>query len=263
MKKLLKIMIAAPIVMVMMMLLMVVVMMKMDHGIDYEVATDNTEIPQFTTMEIPFEQKLNPDESLPFMGSAIIDIDNDGKEEIFLGGGPDQQDKLFSYDNGAFVDVTEKFGLEKKDTGDATFGVSVVDVDKNGFADLIVSRTQGIWLYSNTNGTFTAEQLDIPLADNTTPLSVAIADINRDGHVDMYVAGYIKKELVEGQSVFRDGYGGSSLMLLNNGDNTFTDITESAGLTYKHNTFMGVFTDVDNDGLEDLVVAHDTGAEVT
>ena len=48
-------------------------------------------------------------------------------------------------------------------------------------------------------------------------------------------------------------------MLLNNGDNTFTDITDSSGLKYKHNTFMGIFVDMDNDGLEDLVVAHDTG----
>lgn len=259
MKKFLKIIIALPILMIMMALIMVVVMMKMDHNIDYEVATDNTEIPQFTTMEIPFEHKINHNESLPFMGSAIIDINNDGKEEIFLGGGPDQQDRIFSFDNGSFIDVTNNTGLVKEEAKDATFGVVVVDVDKNGFADLIVSRTQGVWLYSNDNGKFTAKKLDIPLANDTTPLSVAIADINRDGHFDLYVAGYIKKELVEGQSVFREGYGGSSLMLLNNGDNTFTDITESAGLTYKHNTFMGVFVDVDNDGLEDLVVAHDTG----
>jgi enediyne biosynthesis protein E4 len=76
----------------------------------------------------------------------------------------------------------------------------------------------------------------------------------------MYVAGYIKKELVEGQNIFnKEGYGRTSLMLLNNGDNTFIDITESSGLYYKHNTFMGMFVDVDNDGLEDLVVVHDTG----
>lgn len=115
----------------------------------------------------------------------------------------------------------------------------------------------GDWISSRAS--IGAKKLDIPLAKDTTPMSVAIADINRDGQVDLYVAGYIKKELVEGQNIFREGYGGSSLMLLNNGDNTFTDITESSGLAYKHNTFMGVFADVDNDGLEDLVVAHDTG----
>ncbi|MFB3103569.1 MAG: FG-GAP repeat domain-containing protein, partial [Pseudomonadales bacterium] len=47
--------------------------------------------------------------------------------------------------------------------------------------------------------------------------------------------------------------------LINNGDNTFTNQTEESGLSYKHNTFQAVFWDVDNDGLEDLIVAHDTG----
>ena len=259
MKKLLKIMVILPVLMVIMVVAMVVVMMKMDHNAKYEVSTDNTAIPQFTEMEIPFDHKLDHNKSLPFLGSAIIDVDNDGQEELFLGGGPEQQDRLFSFIGGSFVDVTASAGLKKEETKDATFGVSVVDADRNGFADLIITRTTGVWLYSNDNGTFTAEKLPVPLPDNTTPLSVAISDINRDGHIDLFVAGYIHKELAEGQSVFREGYGGSSVMLLNNGDNTFTDITESAGMTYVHNTFMGIFTDIDNDGLEDLVVAHDTG----
>jgi hypothetical protein len=91
-------------------------------------------------------------------------------------------------------------------------------------------------------------------------MSIAIADINRDGHFDMYVSGYIRLDLVEGQNIFnKEGYGGTSAMLLNNGDNSFSDITESSGLFYKHNTFLGIFVDFDDDGLEDLVVAHDTG----
>jgi len=47
--------------------------------------------------------------------------------------------------------------------------------------------------------------------------------------------------------------------LQNNGDQTFADVTESAGLSYVHNTFQAVFVDIDNDGYLDLVVAHDTG----
>ena len=237
----------------------VAVMMKLDHRVDYDVSTENTVIPTFSEMEIPFEHKIDPNKSLPFMGSAVIDVDNDGQEELFLGGGPGQEDKIFSYQNGAFVDVSDKFGLKKAAIDQATFGVTSIDVDKNGYADLIVSRTEGVWLYSNDGSKFTAKQLDIPLNDSSTPLSVAVADINRDGHFDLFVAGYIKKELVEGQNIFRDGYGGSSVLLVNNGDNTFTDITYASGMTYQHNTFMGVFSDIDNDGLEDLVVVHDTG----
>ena len=123
MKKLLKIMVILPVLMVLMVVGMVVVMMKMDHNAKYEVSTDNTAIPQFTEMEIPFDHKLNHNESLPFLGSAIIDINNDGQEELFLGGGPEQQDKLFSFKDGSFVDVTASAGLKKEETKDATFGI--------------------------------------------------------------------------------------------------------------------------------------------
>ena len=47
--------------------------------------------------------------------------------------------------------------------------------------------------------------------------------------------------------------------MINKGDNTFKDATEEYGMTYIHNTFMGIFVDIDNDGWLDLVVAHDTG----
>jgi hypothetical protein len=258
MKKIFKFMMILP-VMVVSLLVMVTVMMKMDHQVDYDVSTENTAIPTFTEMDIPFDHKIDPKTSLPFTGSAIIDIDNDGQEELLIGGGPNQQDKLFSFISGEFVDISDKAGLTKTDESETTFGISVVDADKNGFADLFIARTNGVWLYSNDGGKFTAKKLDITFNSSTTPLSVAISDINRDGHVDLYVAGYIKIEQVEGQNLFREGYGGTSLMLLNNGDNSFTDITESSGLLDQHNTFMGVFVDIDNDGLEDLVVAHDTG----
>lgn len=76
----------------------------------------------------------------------------------------------------------------------------------------------------------------------------------------MYVATYLKPELVEGLNIFnKEGYGSNSILLLNNGDNTFKDITVEAGLEYLHNTFLGVFSDIDRDGDQDLVVAYDTG----
>ncbi len=255
MKKLLLI----PIVIVAALILLVMVRFSLDKRIPYEVSTNNIVVPTFEATYLDFDHKLVDAESLPFTASAIIDIDNNGVEELYIGGGPNQEDVLFEYVDGQFKRLGQGI-IEKPDIGDATFGASVIDVDENGFSDLIVSRTSGVWLYLNENGRFSAQKLDLPLGSSTSPLSVAIADINRDGHFDLYVAGYIKKELVEGQNIFnKEGYGGTSRMFLNNGDNTFTDITESSGLYYTHNTFMGMFVDVDNDGLEDLVVVHDTG----
>jgi len=95
------------------------------------------------------------------------------------------------------------------------------------------------------------------------PLSVAVSDLNRDGLFDMYVAGYIARKHVEGETIFNKVYGGVSALYLNKGNNQFANITKQAGLYYQHNTFQGIFIDVDGDSLEDLVVAHDTGTVKT
>ena len=259
MNKLIKIIGIGVPLLVLALIAMIALMMVMDRRIDYHVELGDTVVPAFDELVIPFDQKLDESQSLPFMASAIIDVDNDGTEELFLGGGPNQNDALFKFENNRFVEMTESAGWSKSAIGEATFGSSVIDVDKNGYSDMIISRTNGVWLYLNQGGKFTEQPLDLPIQDDTTPLSVAVGDINRDGHFDMYVAGYIDKELTQGQNNFTPDYGGTSLMVLNNGDNTFSDITSDSGLYYKHNTFMGIFIDVDNDGFEDLVVAHDTG----
>lgn len=248
-----------PVVLISLLIIVVLVKFTTDKNIPYDVTTAELDIPTFDSYFLDFEQELKDSESLPFTASAIIDIDNNGTEELFIGGGPHQQDAMFHFIEGALQPIQKEI-ISKPDLHDATFAAVALDVDNNGYTDLIITRTTGVWLYSNDQGAFTAQKLELPIAKDTTALSVAVADINRDGHFDLYVSGYIKKELVEGQNIFnKEGYGGSSIMVLNNGDNTFTDITETSGLQYKHNTFMGIFVDIDNDTLEDLVVAHDTG----
>ncbi len=229
-----------------------------DSRIDYDVSTDGVDIPTYATVEIPFDQSNDFSTAHPFAAGAIIDIDNDGTEELFLGGGPGQSDGLFRFTDASFerIDVT---GIDKA-TEVASFGASVIDTDGDGRDDLLVSRTDGVWLHRNLGGHFSSEKLPLDIPDNTTPMSVGVADLNRDGHFDLFVAGYIRLDLVEGQNIFnKKGYGGSSRLFMNRGDNTFDDVTDQAGLTYAHNTFMGIFVDVDEDGFEDLVVAHDTG----
>jgi enediyne biosynthesis protein E4 len=238
----------------------VVVRMKSDAKNPYpEVTTADVTVPEFKEVQFPFSHKHDKEVSLPFLASAIIDIDNDGTEEVFLGGGHNQPDGLFAFRDGEFKDISSGAGLDKPDN-DTTLGSVVIDTNNDGYSDLIVSRNSGVYLYTNQKGKFQSTNLNVPIDEKTTALSVAVADINRDGHFDMYVSGYVSVEFVEGQNIFnKEGYGGTSALLLNNGDNTFRNITEEAGIYYKHNTFQGVFIDLDNDNLEDLVVAHDTG----
>jgi len=205
--------------------------------------------------------------SLPFAAIAAIDIDGDGVDELFVGGGKNQPDAILQYRDNSFG-VTALTGFEKG-TGDATMGAVSMDVTGDGKADLFVARETGVWFYENqtvrksedSGGAphFIGSLLNVPLADNTTPLSIALGDINKDGWVDLYISGYIKNELVEGETIFNQPYGGYSHLLLNNGDNSWRDISKEAGVWRQHNTFTAAFIDLDDDGDSDLVIAQDTG----
>lgn len=211
---------------------------------------------RFEAVDLPFTHKADLENSLPFLASAAIDIDGDGVDELFLGGGNRQADAFLAFRNGKFerLDVTLT-----KDEIDATHGAATIDLDNDGDVDLLVARESGIWYHENQAGRFGSTKLDLDLADNTTPLSIGLADINQDGLADMYVSGYIKINLVEGETNFDKSYGGYSYLFLNAGNGDWTDISKSAGVWRKHNTFIGLFADLDNDRDSDLIIAQDTG----
>ena len=227
------------------------------HEQPYSGEIDEDLIPTYTPVDLDFVHRF-AEESLPTIGSAIIDIDGDRVPELYLGGGKDQPDAIFRYTSDGFVAI-ENAGLSKT-LPDASYGAATIDVDNDGDSDLFVARDSGVTLYTNDGGKFAGKLLDIPFDENSTPMSFAFADLNRDGAVDMFVSAYLPKAKMEGMNIFnKEGYGANSLLLLNNGDNTFRDITDESGMRYTHNTFQGVFVDMDDDNEMDLVVAHDTG----
>ena len=231
---------------------------RSDRASEYPKQVDNLIIPEFSHQAINFVPTYDETKTLPFTAGAVVDIDNDGVEELFIGGGINQQDAFFRYKDGSFQDITAETGWVKE-MPDKTFSAISLDLDVDGDNDMLVTRQSGVFLYTNTDGTFAAKKLDLELDQKTVPLSVAVADINRDGLYDMYVSGYIAREHVEGETIFNKEYGGVSGLFINTGEDTFDNITEQAGMLYQHNTFQGVFIDVDGDRLEDLVVAYDTG----
>lgn len=193
----------------------------------------------------------------PFTGAAVIDIDGDGRYEIFVGGGEDQRDALLSYRNGRLVNVENGTGLSNNS---ATYGSTAIDMDADGDTDLIVARENGVYLYLNDGGRFQERLIPVDLPPDSVPFSVAVSDIDHDGDGDLYVSVFVNAKKFRSATFNDPTHAKPNRLLLNNGDLTFTDITESSGTAGKQNTFLSVFVDLDSDGWQDLVVSQNTGA---
>jgi len=166
--------------------MIVVIRFRNDAEIPYTVSTAGITIPTYDEIEIDFTHNYVKAISVQTTCGAAIDLDG-GAEELFLCGGQGQGDVIFRYEHGTFKDITTEVSYVKEDD-EASMSATSLDVDKDGDNDLIVTRTSSIWLYTNEGGKLTGQKLDAPIADDTTPISIAVADINRDGAFDMYVS---------------------------------------------------------------------------
>jgi len=210
---------------------------------------------KFTRADLPFVHKFDAKKMLPFLSSAAFDANGDGKPGLFLGGGVGQADAFFEFEAGDFVKTSLLF--EKAETV-ATHGAAHIDFDNDGDTELFLARSDGVILFENQNGEFAKHSAQFPLANNTVPLSIGLGDPNKDGVVDLYVSGYLKLDLVEGQTIFTRPYGGYSAVFLGQSDH-WIDATRALGLYRQHNTFTASFVNLDKDSHQDLVVAQDTG----
>jgi len=192
----------------------------------------------------------------PFTGAAVIDVDGDRAFEIFVGGGEGQDDVLLSYRNGRLMNIENGTGLSSQT---ATYGMTAIDMDADGDTDLIVARNDGVYLYLNDGGRFIEKRIAVDLPENSVPFSVAVSDIDHDGDGDLYVSVFVDFPSFHSATFNDPVHAKTNRLLLNNGDLTFTDITNPTGTAGKQNTFFSVFVDLDADGWQDLVVAQNTG----
>ncbi len=209
--------------------------------------------PWFEEVDLGWQHNYNKD-THPFLGGAIIDIDNDQNYEIFIGGGQDQEDVLFSY-NGTFNNIISTTGLSDLS---ATYGAISLDVDNDSDVDMIIARENGLFFYFNDNGKFTKKEIPLNLEENAVVFSVAPGDINKDGWVDLYVSTFVEVEHFKSATYNDPNHGKKNILLLNKGDNTFKDISSTSGTELDQNTFLSLFIDLNDDSWQDLVVSPNT-----
>jgi hypothetical protein len=215
-------------------------------------------------------------------GAAVFDYDNDGRMDLYFATfqyfAPDspQQGPNRLYRNlgdGKFEDVTEKAGVGYRGF---CHGVMAADLDSDGDQDLVLCNHGTNVLYRNNgDGTFTDITQAAGLNRFGWSSSAAAIDHDRDGDLDLYISNYGQWEYPKDAEKFC-GEPDSGVRLYcsprevptvqhffyrNDGDLTFTDATEEAGLargpSERGHGFGIVAADVNADGLTDLYVAND------
>jgi hypothetical protein len=189
-------------------------------------------------------------------GITVVDYDNDGYYDLFIPDGVEA--KLFrNKGDGTFEDVTAQAGLAGLD------GVSVAlfaDYDNDGHKDLFVSRSfkPNQLFHNRGDGTFEDVTARAGLgADNCTTVASWV-DYNNDGWLDLYVGRYLDpREKIPTTFYARNGE--PNQLYRNNGDGTFTNVTEEAGVGDVGLCLGTAFGDYNDDGYPDLFVANDFG----
>lgn len=196
-----------------------------------------------------------------------FDFDGDGDLDLFLTTDFNQQ--LLRNDGGRFVDVTDKSSLPPTKLDATNLGVVAGDYDNDGKPDLFVLRWKGNSLYHNDgDGKFSDVTTAAGIPDYPhLAFSAAFVDVDHDGDLDIFIAGHVQWPKVADPNhplTYPDDYlPAPNLLLRNNGNGRFTDITAAAQVGGGAGRGVAVVpTDYDNRRDVDLLVLHDGAAPV-
>jgi hypothetical protein len=217
-------------------------------------------------------------------GVALFDYNNDGLLDVFFTNGaaipslkksgPEYSNRLFRNNgDGTFTDVTSAAGLQGVGY---SLGVAAGDYDNDGFVDLYVTGINRNQLFHNNgNGTFTdvTEKAGvtgvIPTYGKAWGQTAGWFDYNNDGLLDLFVVNYLNYNIKTATHCVQEGHpaycspveflGTPNILYRNNGDGTFTDVSEQSHISQFVGKGMGVsFADYDDDGFTDVFVSNDT-----
>jgi hypothetical protein len=213
-------------------------------------------IPMFAKVPTDFSHAYTDTDTFPKVDAVALDRRGDGNIEIFVTGGAGQDNALLSYQDGSMINSITDSGLSQ--IPEATYGLEIADMDNDGDTDIITAQHNGVFLYTNNNGTFTPKQIPVALEELTVPLDVSAGDVDNDGYPELYVNTFRDKTVFKPATFNEEENKSANFYLYNNGDGTFSDQTDTAGLTYRQNVFLSRFKDLNEDGYVDLMLAPNT-----
>ncbi|HEV7747836.1 MAG TPA: FG-GAP-like repeat-containing protein [Pyrinomonadaceae bacterium] len=222
--------------------------------------TTDTRLPKLGKLSDAAQREL----ALALAGNVtLFDYDGDNDLDLFSVSGGEQ--RLYRNDGGKFTDVTNQSGAFAAKSNANSVGAVAGDFDNNGKSDLFVIRESSLSLYHNDGGgkfsdvTSSATIPDYPFL----PSSVAFVDVDHDGDLDLFVTGLAdlsQAPKAGAAAVFPSDFAGApNLLLRNDGNGKFTDITTAAKLNALGHAVAVVPTDFNNRrDMDLLVVNYDT-----
>jgi len=205
-------------------------------------------------------------------GVAIIDINNDGLQDVFFTGNDVSNQLYLNKGNLKFENITKQANLQSDRW---STGVTVVDINNDGFLDLYVcnsdpsvdlkKQTNQLFI-NNKNNTFSEAAAQYGIDNQSKSTQASFFDYDKDGDLDLFVMNHTwhlgydhaNKWLEKMQSLSKREYDlQCSALYRNNGNGSFTNISEAAGIL-KPGFGLGLITaDLNEDGFTDIYVAND------
>jgi tetratricopeptide (TPR) repeat protein len=180
-------------------------------------------------------------------GACFLDYDNDGLVDLLVTdfGAEGGLSLYHNLGRGKFEDLTAKVGLDPKSHAIAC---AAGDYDNDGYTDLVLSFMGRVMLFHNEkNGTFKDASVHLPVKPNGSVRVPVWIDYDHDGDIDLFLGSSAKGEF-KGSAV-------SDELWRNNGDGTFTDVSEEKGIAGHGRHWTALGTDYNNDRAVDIFVA--------
>src|SRR2546423_6401510 len=186
-------------------------------------------------------------------GVAVGDIDNDGLPDIFFAGNMVSSRLYLNKGNMRFEDITESAGVK---TDRWATGATMVDINNDGYLDIYVSVSGPPWsrgesranllFINNRDGTFTEAAAKYGIADTGFTTHAVFFDYNGDGFLDLFLLNNSPQDFARGATdahplgVRRNSPASYNKLYRNNGDGTFTDVSQEAGILRQLGYGLGV-----------------------